>query len=322
MTRNDKVIVADIWTSDFDEMREALLGWEHQYRQIEAGRFRGRLLFSQVRELQISRNVWGRRIHYQGIAPKGYFGLALTLEQRGYGRWLSIDSGPNDILVQQPHREAEFVAPEEWDALVVAVSEDEIVQTAIHLGCDPERVCGLHGLVKISAKAAARLRQAAALYLNVLEDYGQNPIKINLLSSHAQHLCTALVSELLDSHNQSLAPPPARSRHNTIRRAEELVSADFGKPISIRDICAMLEISERTLHYAFRDVRGQSPATWLRNMRLNRARQMLKNYDPSPGLVKHVAMLNGFLHLSHFSQRYENLFSELPSETLRCRKTE
>jgi AraC family ethanolamine operon transcriptional activator len=82
------------------------------------------------------------------------------------------------------------------------------------------------------------------------------------------------------------------------------------------DLCRELGVSERTLHYAFREVRGLSPMAYFRAVRLNAVRQELKA-APDTAAVHAIARRWGFGHPGEFAAAaYRRLFGELPSQTL------
>ena len=83
------------------------------------------------------------------------------------------------------------------------------------------------------------------------------------------------------------------------------------------DVCRALAVSRRTLQYSFEEVLGLNPATYLRVLRLNRARQDLLANDVNALQVKDVASRWGFWHLSRFGAEYRELYGELPSVTLK-----
>lgn len=85
---------------------------------------------------------------------------------------------------------------------------------------------------------------------------------------------------------------------------------------TIADICQAVDVSERTLQYAFRRYVNVTPMTYLRLCRLNRVQAALRQLDPDSTTVTTVALRYGFLHLGRFSADYKNTFGELPSETL------
>jgi AraC-like DNA-binding protein len=61
------------------------------------------------------------------------------------------------------------------------------------------------------------------------------------------------------------------SRERLVRRAEDYMRAHLGGPLSVLDLCRELAVSERTLHYAFQEVRGLGPMAYFQAVRLNAA---------------------------------------------------
>jgi AraC family ethanolamine operon transcriptional activator len=105
------------------------------------------------------------------------------------------------------------------------------------------------------------------------------------------------------------------NREQLVRRAEDYLRACLGEPLSLLDLCRELGVSERTLHYAFREVRGLSPMAYFRTCRLNAVRQELKS-APDRATVGEIARRWGFWHPGEFAAAYRRLFGELPSQTL------
>jgi AraC-like DNA-binding protein len=84
--------------------------------------------------------------------------------------------------------------------------------------------------------------------------------------------------------------------------------------LSLLDLCRELEVSERTLHYAFQEVRGLSPMAYFRACRPNAVRQELKTVADTAS--EQIAQRWGFWHPGEFAAAYRRLFGELPSRTL------
>ena len=85
----------------------------------------------------------------------------------------------------------------------------------------------------------------------------------------------------------------------------------------LSELCETAHVSERTLQYAFRDIMGMSPLTYLHRLRLHRARDQLQKAFNDSTTVTDVAMDWGFWHFGEFSRAYKNCFGEVPSETLK-----
>ncbi|MGD9295707.1 MAG: helix-turn-helix domain-containing protein [Roseobacter sp.] len=85
---------------------------------------------------------------------------------------------------------------------------------------------------------------------------------------------------------------------------------------TISDLCAASGVGVTTLHRAFCEVHGVSPAQFLLKKRLSAARELLLWPDLNPRSVKNVALSLGFEGSGRFAQYYKRAFGELPGETL------
>ncbi len=102
-----------------------------------------------------------------------------------------------------------------------------------------------------------------------------------------------------------------------MKRAEEYIRAHLNEPLSIEMLAEHAGVSVRTLFSGFRNFRGASPMTYLRNLRLDKVRQELTSREHAS--VTDVAFRWGFSHLGRFAQEYKRRFGESPSATLRYR---
>ncbi|MBZ9655049.1 helix-turn-helix domain-containing protein [Phyllobacterium lublinensis] len=74
--------------------------------------------------------------------------------------------------------------------------------------------------------------------------------------------------------------------------------------------------SARSLFYSFKKSRGVSPMTFVKQVRLRKARSMLTGPNPATSVTS-VAIACGFSNLGHFARYYCSAFGEHPSDTLR-----
>ena len=110
---------------------------------------------------------------------------------------------------------------------------------------------------------------------------------------------------------------PARLRGQRLARAAEAwLRENLTEALTIRDLCAALHTSERTLHAAFREHVGTTPKAFVKALRLRAARQDLLQAGPNTR-VTDVALRWCFLHFGWFAHDYHALFGETPSRTLR-----
>lgn len=105
------------------------------------------------------------------------------------------------------------------------------------------------------------------------------------------------------------------SAASLVRRAKQLVG-DTPKKVNAAALSEKLQVSPRTLSYAFKAVTGASPHAFFLRERLNAARMALLQGSPERDLVTSIALELGFTELGRFAARYRELFGELPSATL------
>ncbi len=132
----------------------------------------------------------------------------------------------------------------------------------------------------------------------------------------AERLLLELMLEALP-HNYSRAlddhMPDPKPGH--VRRAIEFIHAHAAEPLTVGDIAAAAQAPIRTLQRGFRNVCGDTPMGYLRNLRLDRAHRMLLD-TPDLGVTR-IALDCGFNHLGKFAAVYRARYGEAPSTTRR-----
>lgn len=131
----------------------------------------------------------------------------------------------------------------------------------------------------------------------------------------AEDLRHALVQALAGPFPGAKANRATHRHMAVVRRTDEVMRSLLGHPISTAEICAALEVPERTLRAAFAAVHGISLHAYLRMRRLDLARASLLRAQRAPGRVKSAALSHGFWHLGRFSAEYQARFGESPSMT-------
>lgn len=176
----------------------------------------------------------------------------------------------------------------------------------------------MHGFVQVPL---ARIRR----FRSVIGQFGEavHRVATNFESTAAQ---MAAEQKLVPEVRNLLAVPqevePMHGRHAIPRRQIVRTSMDFvdqhvGEYLSVEQLAAAAGVSERTLRDAFQHCFGLAPVRYLNRRTLHQVRGALKAADPSVATVTKVATEFGIWELGRFARDYQNLFGELPSETLR-----
>jgi AraC-like DNA-binding protein len=128
---------------------------------------------------------------------------------------------------------------------------------------------------------------------------------------------------LIQPHNyaEALAEDEPCASTAVVRRAIDLMHAHPETPWGTVHLARATGVSARALHKAFARSGQPPPMTYLRRLRLHKARAELAAHSPNELTVTAVASHWGFLHLSRFAEQYRQLFGESPSETLKNERT-
>ena len=131
-----------------------------------------------------------------------------------------------------------------------------------------------------------------------------------------QRLVQVMISSLFIGESV-VASNADRQHAKVMRRFEQVLEEDPGKPLYMTEICTAVGASYASLRACCQEHLGMSPKRYLWLRRMHLARQALDNADPETQTVTECATACGFWELGRFSVAYRSLFGEAPSVTLR-----
>jgi AraC-like DNA-binding protein len=135
-----------------------------------------------------------------------------------------------------------------------------------------------------------------------------------LLAELEQAALVAFLCGTAHNHSLLLAAPPLSGAPWQLRRLEEYIEANWDQPITIEALSVVTNASARSIFHSFKEHRGYSPMSFVKQVRLKHAQQMLRGQAPG-ATVTAVAYACGFGNLGHFASDYLKAFGENPSVT-------
>jgi len=111
---------------------------------------------------------------------------------------------------------------------------------------------------------------------------------------------------------------PRFSRDKIVVRCMELMDQQRDRPLTVRDLVATSGVSERTLRSVFNEYFGIGPSQYLQLRHLHTVRRALREAESDDTTVSQVLVEHGEWAFSRFASRYQKLFGERPSQTLRA----
>jgi AraC family transcriptional regulator, ethanolamine operon transcriptional activator len=315
--RRRLVLLRTLSTRDFDELAEGFRHWDLRFRQLGGGSFRGELKFLQLGGIQIGWASCNRRIHAQGSPPPGMFGFAPVLPRNEGALWRGRRCKTGQVVTIDPGQEADHITAADYEIVALTVAGDFFRECAAVLGgFDPEE--RLAGRLAVTPGPAG-CRALTAHLRELLDRVEARPdlfVQPQTRQAVEQECVRRVVEVIAQGTVGDRTECWSSSRERLVRRADDCMRACLGRPLSLLDLCRELGVSERTLHYAFQEVRGLSPMAYFKARRLNAVRQELKAAAADGAAVHEIARRWGFRHTGEFAAAYRRLFGELPSQTL------
>lgn len=149
----------------------------------------------------------------------------------------------------------------------------------------------------------------------LMPDAGQAPEAAPPLSCHASWIGHFEQNVALFLLTQQHGTEGGSGDVAALQAAERYMRQRLSAPLALADLAHAAGVSERKLHMLCKRQHGVSPMTWLRNLRLDAAHELLR-FNARLNVTE-AALTVGFGHFGRFSAYYRDRFGTLPGQTAR-----
>jgi len=139
-----------------------------------------------------------------------------------------------------------------------------------------------------------------------------------IADDHGEKLANAVADQQIysairtDQDTQRLSVPTRIGvRHPKLSQVIHMMEANIEEPLSTHELAEHLGISRRQLERLFKKYLQVVPSRYYLDVRLQRARRLLRESDRPAG---EIALQTGFSSAAHFSTAYRNHFGMTPRE--------
>ncbi|RJF76283.1 AraC family transcriptional regulator [Rhodopseudomonas palustris] len=243
----------------------------------------------------------------------------LQIALRGSGRTASggstVDVDGDHYCVSSPGEPSRLEFGSEYEQMIIRFPNDALMTTLeAMLGVKPRGRLVFAPCARIDQPGAQALRDFG-LFLAQHVDPSHPRLPPLMLREFEHALMVSFLSVARHNFSDQLDRDAPDTAPEYVRLAEEYIANSWNRAITINDLAAVTSVGVRSLFKAFQKHRGYSPMAFAKSVRLNRAREMLLQGDPSRSVTS-VAFACGFSNLGHFAHDYRQKHGELPSETL------
>lgn len=252
------------------------------------------------------------------IKTKGIHGLALYVPLGGMaqvrqdGQTFMPQSQRLWMLFNEQPSLAETIAT---SGITIGLQRDRLQSTY-------DTMCGTHGnpvatqsqALLLETQAGRMAERGLPFLLHCSADASRRwPSAVPL----AEDMVYRFVARMLI--NDSTLTRTATHKLNEKRNVElscAFMFSAFDQAISLTDVERVSGMGARALQLAFARHLGQPPMSWLKEQRLQRARQMILRHPDMP--VSQVALVCGLNHFGRFAAEFKRRFGVSPSAVLKA----
>lgn len=295
---------------DIDSQAARYQGYGQEYQQLSRGPFEGRVIsFDFGDDFAVHVENANQDIAVAATTPSSRLGLCVLTKASPHCTFNGAALTPNHVLVSP--RGNGFVGKTaagfsiycmdlSRELLLEEIDERRSVEV-IHA---PQGARNLREIVE-SGLAAFSQRQSIEQYSAATKAFK---------SSVAEALWRIISRTTTEAAQR--APQSAQSRTlRQLRAAQEYIDHSLTSGISVVEVCRHTGTSRRALERIFLSMLGIGPRAYIRNLQLNRVRRDLLSGERAAESIGDIAARYGVWHWSRFSQNYQLLFGELPSQT-------
>lgn len=202
-----------------------------------------------------------------------------------------------------------------YQQLVLRLEVDALKRaTQALVGDSSDRKLVFNGAVDFESSAARSLRRRVFFFAG----------EFDVMGGYFSELAAAEIEKTLivnflfchrHSYTEHFLREPAQAASSSVRRLEEYIEANWDRPLDVETLASIANVSARSVFRQFKQTRGYSPLTFVKKVRLQKARALLLGGHQA-ATVTSIALKCGFQNVGHFANDYRLEFRELPSETL------
>jgi AraC family ethanolamine operon transcriptional activator len=292
--------------------------WNQRYVQLSPGTMRSTLTEATSGRVHLFRKWMSERVVQQGHLPSGQICFALLNSRAtGVSRMQGHELCEDMLFLLRSGEEFTIQRARGMELLALTCGAEDFLRLLDERPW-PQQARALlsRQAVRVPAGALQQMRQQLFGMLGqpLPRHSASSAIGRDLapLTGHFESLRT--VFEHASGVREALS---SASAGFIVAECHRIVAASGDTPPEIDVLCRRLRTSRRSIQNSFRQIADTTPVHYLRGLRLNLVRARLMSTRQAQLSVSQAAADQGFVHLSHFTERYRALFGELPSQTLR-----
>ena len=304
---NVKIVnLTDVRLFDFNRIIES---WKVNFIQFSPGLFSANLFQIIYQDFQLAYAKFNSAVKQEGYSPEGVWTFAFVNDVKVY--WRNYKVEPNSIIIYAPGSKINVVSEANFEVMTFSITEQFLLEIARQEGLE-----SFMESLKTIDILVSKKPLWSALRSSILKEINKQLENPN--SKNNTSFKEPFTVKLLDLLKNSVAYQKkvcCKKRLTLLYKAEQYILQSITEPTTVAEIASYLNVSERTLLYAFNNRFGMGSKAYMLVLKLNHAHHALCQENKSNS-VSSIVKNSGFWHMGQFYKYYKKFFGELPSATL------
>lgn len=297
--------------NEFEFFNYLVKSWDLDFTLLSKGGFHADFEMTNNNDISISRVSLHGKILQNGLTPANSISFVIPNNFTAKFDWLNKDVDGSQLLIFPKSRELRAISMNDFDVYVFTVSHfliDSLIEKN-KIFLNKSIYNGDEQIIQMSKKEHHYFTYQASRLLQLEKNSGDlfNFQSKKLLESLLIFLSKEKPSKLLENNS---------FRYSILLKAIPIINASLYKKISITELCEKLNVSERSLQYAFKEHLDITPVSYINSVRLHHVKKRLFQLRHQKPSIADVAAEYSFYHMSGFSKSFKDKFGILPSEIL------
>jgi len=311
-----KIIKAEF--TDFDVYNDTIEGWNLEYNVLSKRDFKATLNMFFDDTFSLSRITLHGKLVHSGHSPIGYRTVIIPIRKQEQFIWNNKAVTGNDMLIFHKNCTLEAVTFNNFDAYVISI-ENKVLQEKINLLGYKNCKAVFTDNEKIVLLEDSFLQVFSDLSDYFLNQHISNSSLNNINVLEHDKLINIIIEEFLyyiENTNLKKEKRIVNKRSTAVKNAINLIHNNSEELYTVKELCILTNVSERTLLYSFKERFNVTPSEYIKAYRLNKVKNeifALRNQNIN---ISTIAGKYNFWHMGQFAQDFQKQFGILPSEIL------
>ncbi len=295
--------------TDIDIYNEVVNNWDLNFKLLSKSDFSAQLKMISNEKFSLVRQKLTGKIEQKGKTQKDFIVFGFATNNTSF-YWFDNKANSNNLIIFPKDNNFEVVSYEDYDIFVVSIYKDCFFKTLESIGVNTQIPIydGESKMLFLSNTFSKRFSKLLNYFLNSdLKNDKKNDTMIKTI-------VTTLI-EYLNETNHSNKNDKTNKKDVALEKAVEIINSDIESLFSIKQLCVMVGVSERTLLYAFKEKYKVSTSQYIKAHRLNKVKQEI--YTTKRKSISKIAGKYHFWHMGQFAKDFKKQFGILPSEVLK-----